>query len=169
MKIAIASTHGTGKSTVARRLARKLKGRYIHDVARDEAPKKGFAISEDTPPEVQLWMTMRQWELEQTTPEDWVADKCLFDYLVYGDIVIKDEEIKKIIKRIVEDNAHYDFVFYIPIEFPMEEDGLRSKDLQPIVDEYYKKYLKRRGIKYITLSGSPQERVKQALEHLNLK
>ena len=166
MKIAIASTHGTGKSTVARGLAKRIKGKYIHDVARDEAPKKGFAINENTPPEVQLWMTMRQWELEHTTSEPWVADKCLFDYLVYGDIVIKDEEIKKIIRRIVEDNAHYDLVFYIPIEFPMEEDGLRSKELQPIVDKHYKEYLERRGIKYITLSGSPEQRISQALEHL---
>ena len=166
MKIAIASTHGTGKSTFAKALTEELNCNYIYDVAREEAPKKGFPISEDTPTEVQLWLVMRQWELEKTTPEDWVADKCLFDYLVYGDIILKDEEIKKIIKRIVEDNAHYDFVFYIPIEFPMEEDGLRSKELQPIVDKYYKEYLERRGIKYTTLSGSPEERISQALEYL---
>lgn len=166
MKIAIASTHGTGKSTFAKALAKELNCNYIYDVVREEAPKKGFPINENTPPEVQLWMTMRQWELEKTTPEDWVADKCLFDYLIYGDIVLKDEDIKKIIRWVVERNAHYDFVFYIPIEFEMEEDGLRSKKLQPIIDIHYKEYLERRGIKYIIVSGSVEERVNQALSHI---
>ena len=139
MKIAIAATHGTGKTKFAKALAKELNGNYIHDIVRDVAIPLGFEFNEKTPPEVQLWMTMEQWKLEQTTTEPWVADKCLLDYLIYGEIILKDEGIKKMIRRVVEAYAHYDFVFYIPIEFTMEEDGLRSKELQPIVDKYYNK------------------------------
>lgn len=166
MKIAVAASHGTGKSTFAKALAKKIGANYIYDVAREEAPKKGFGINEKTPPEVQLWMTIRQWELEKTTPQDWVADKCLLDYLIYGEIVLKDENVKEIIRWVVERNANYDLVFYIPIEFEMEEDGLRSKELQSIVDVRYKEYLDKRGIKYITLFGSVEDRVEQALTHI---
>lgn len=167
MRIAIAATHGVGKSTFARALAKELGATYIHDVAREEAPVKGFEINEKTPPEVQIWMASRQWELETATPEPWVADKCLMDYLIYGEIVLKDQKVKEMIRWLVERNIKYDFVFYIPIEFEMEEDGLRSKDLQPVVDEAYRKYLDGKGIKYFTLTGSVQNRISQALKHIN--
>ncbi len=168
MKIAIAGAHGVGKTTFAKDLAKKLNINYIHDIVREEAIKKGFVINESTPPEVQLWLVCRQWELEKITPESWVADKSLFDYLVYGEIILKDDNLKKMIRDIVKRNAHYDPVFYLSIEFPMELDGVRSEDekFQREVDRHYKKTLEEFGIKYIVVSGSPKERIKQALEHL---
>lgn len=168
MKIAIAGAHGVGKTTFAKDLANKLNLNYIHDIVREEAVKKGFVINENTPPEVQLWLVCRQWELEQTTPQSWVADKSLLDYLVYGEIILEDDNLKKIIREIVKRNAHYDPVFYLPIEFPMEFDGIRSEDkeFQKEVNRCYKKTLEELGIKHIFISGSPEERVKQALEHL---
>ena len=171
MKIAIAGAHGVGKTTFAKGLAKELNLNYIYDVVREEAVKKGFVINENTPPEVQLWLVCRQWELETITHESWVADKSLFDYLVYGEIILKDNDFRKIIREMVKRNARYDSVFYLPIEFPMELDGVRSEDenFRKEVDRRYKKTLEELGVKYIILSGSPQERIKQALEHLNLK
>lgn len=166
MKIAVAGSHGTGKSTFAKGLAEKLSGHYIYDIVREEAAPKGFAVNENTPLVVQLWLMSRQWELERTTPEPWVADKCLYDYLVYGEIIFKDEAVKKVLREVVKENANYDFVFYLPIEFPMELDGLRSENLefQKEVDRRYKEFLDEFGIKYITLSGSVEERINQALQ-----
>jgi len=168
MKIAIAGAHGVGKSTFAKGLAERMSFHYIPDIVRDEAVLKGFVINENTPPEVHLWLVCRQWELEQTTSEGWVADKSLFDYLVYGEIILKDDEFKKLIRKIVKRNAHYDTVFYLPIEFTMESDGIRSEDenFRKKVDHLYKKILKEFGVKYILLSGSPEQRINQALKHL---
>ena len=170
MRIAIAGSHGVGKTTFAKALAEKLGFTYIHDIVREEALEKGFVINENTPSEVQLWLVSRQWELENTTPEDWVADKSMFDYLVYGEIVLKDEDVKKVLRDMIKRTARYDFMFYLPIEFKMEMDGIRSEDLdfQKHVDSLYKKYLEEFGIKYILLSGSVEERVGQALSHLNI-
>ena len=171
MKIALAGSHGVGKTKLAKALAKKLGFNYIHDIVREEALPKGFVINENTPPEVQLWLVMRQWELENTTPEGWVADKCLIDYLIYGSIVLKDEEVKAVIEDIVKRNAKYDFVFHLPIEFPMEHDGKRSDDpkFQKQVDILYRKYLKENHIDYIVLSGLVKERVVQALKHLKVE
>lgn len=168
MKIAVAGSHGVGKTTFAKTLAEKLGFAYIPDVVREEAVKKGFVINEKTPPEVHFWLICRQWELEKITPEDWIADKSLFDYLVYGEIVLEDELFKKVIRKIIERNAKYDFVFYLPIEFPMKSDGVRSEDLgfQKLVDRRYKKCLAEFEVKYITLSGSVKERVAKALKYL---
>jgi len=166
MKIAIAGAHGVGKTTLAKALAKKLKINYIPDIVREEAVKKGFAINENTPPEVHLWLTLRQWELEKTTPEDWIADKSLLDYLVYGELVLKESLFKRVVKRVVENNFKYDFVFYLPIEFSMEKDGIRSANLkfQKIVDFSYKKNLSRLNIKYYSLAGSVEDRITGALE-----
>lgn len=161
-------SHGTGKTTLAKALAQKLHFNYIPDIVREEAVKKGFTINENTPPEVQLWLVARQWELETITPESWIADKSLFDYVVYGDLVLKDEDVKKVIRRIVQRNARYDFVFYLPIEFPMEEDGTRSvaPEFRREIDRRFRKCLAEFNIKYIVLSGSIEERIKQALDHI---
>lgn len=168
MRIIIAGSHGVGKTTFAKALANKLGFNYIHDIVREEALPMGFVINENTPPEVQLWLVCRQWELEKTTPEGWVADKSLFDYLVYGEIILKNDDIRKVIRDIVARNARYDFVFYLPIEFPMELDGKRSENLefQKEVDRRYKEALGSFGVKYIPLTGSVEERVNQAIEHL---
>ncbi len=170
MKIAIGGSHGVGKNTLAKALAKRTGFNYIPDIVREEALKKGFIINENTPPEVQLWLVSRQWELENITPESWVADKSLFDFLVYGEMVLKDENTVKVIREMVRRNANYDFVFYLPIEFSLELDGVRSEDLkfQKDVDSRYRKTLEKLGIKYIILSGSVENRVNRALEYLNL-
>lgn len=161
-------SHSTGKTTLAKALAKKLNFTYIQDIVREEAVKKGFVINENTSPEVQLWLLMRQWELETLTPGSWIADKSLFDYLVYGRLVLKDEDVKNVIRKIVQQNANYDFVFYLPIEFPMEKDGIRSVDpkFREEIDRLFRKCLDEFSVKYIVLSGSVEERIEQALAHI---
>lgn len=168
MRITVAGSHGVGKTSFAKALAKRLKFNYIHDIVREEAYKKGFVINENTPPEVQLWLVARQWELETTTPESWVADKSFYDYLVYGELILKDEDVKRVIRDVVGRNARYDFVFYLPIEFPMEEDGVRSTDpeFQREIDFRFKACLAEFGVKYIILSGSVKKRVSQALSYI---
>jgi hypothetical protein len=144
---------------------------YIHDIVREEAIKKGFSINEKTQAEVQLWLTLRQWELETITPEDWVADKSLLDYLVYGEILLKEEVFKKVVRKVVKANGKYDYVFFLPIEFPMELDGLRSNDLefQKLVEQVYLKNLSRLKTNYLVLSGSVETRIAKALKQLAYK
>lgn len=153
MKIAIAGSHGTGKSSLAKGLAEQLRINCICDIVREEvAPKNIFTINTETPFEGQIWLIARQWELEKTTKEPWVADKCLFDYWVYAGDHFKDH-IKKTIWAFNKQNTNYDFIFYLPIEFPMEIDGLRSEDeeFRKEIDERYKKLLNDLQVKYTTL------------------
>lgn len=159
MKIAVAGSHGVGKSSFAKGLAQRLGGAYIYDTVREEVvPKKIFPINENTPPQGQIWLVARQWELERTTPQPWVADKNLFDYWVYAKDDFADY-IKKTIWMFVREDAHYDFVFYLPIEFPMELDGVRSENdaFQKEMDRRYKKLLADLGVKYIILPSFIKE------------
>ncbi|HBB54175.1 MAG: hypothetical protein UV65_C0017G0006 [Parcubacteria group bacterium GW2011_GWF2_43_11] len=170
MKIVVTGSHGTGKSSFAKGLAEKLGAKYIHDIVTDEIAPQGFTINEKTPPEVQIMLISHQWRLEQITPQPWVADKCLYDYWVYSREDFEDY-IKKTILMFINGNAPYDFVFYLPVEFPMELNEWRSPDLgfQKEMDRRYKKFLDEQGIKYIILpsfineSASKEEAIKKRI------
>jgi adenylate kinase family enzyme len=168
MRVVVVGSHGTGKSSLAKGLAQKLNANYIHDIVTDEICPQGFVINEKTTFELQLLLASRQWQLEKITKEPWVADKCLFDYLVYmrDDF---DSDIKSAIWKIVKNNANYDFIFYLPVEFPMELNEWRSPDLefQKAIDQKYRKLLDDWSVKYTILRSYPansKEEQKQAID-----
>jgi len=165
MKIAVVGAHGTGKTTVCREIAQKLKYNYIPDVVA-EAFRLNFTINEETPPESQFWILSKQIELERNTPAPWIMEKSLWDNVIYGSFSIKDKEVLSVIEKIVEANAKYDIVFYLPIEFPIPDDGLRSLNVefQKFVDGKMLEYLKSHGIKYHTLTGDNDKRVNSAVK-----
>lgn len=163
MKIAVIGSHGTGKTTICRGLAKKFRLNYIPDIVA-EAFRLKFPINESTPPETQLWILSKQLELERNTPEHWIMEKSLWDNIIYGEFSIKDTSVTKVIKEIVEKNASYDLVFYCPIEFPIPDDGLRSlnKNFQEAIDSSFRQYLNRHKIQFIELHGDEQTRLNYA-------
>lgn len=164
MKIAVVGAHGTGKTTLCREIAQSLDCHYIPDVVA-EAFRLGFDINEETPPESQFWILSKQLELERNTPMPWVMEKSLWDNLVYGSFSIKDKKVLSVIEKLVRDNAKYDTVFYLPVEFSLVDDGLRSLnvDFQKFVDTRLLEYMHKHNIQYHTLSGSISERLERAL------
>jgi len=168
MRIAIVGSHGVGKSTLAEELSKKLGYPILKDIVREEAIQKGFIINENTPPETQIWLVARQLELERNSGKNWIADKTLWDYFIYGEVVLKEPKVIEVIRYLVERNAKYDHIFYLPIEFPLEADGVRSPDpkFQKMIDERYRQYLEEAKINFKMISGSVEERVAQALKHL---
>lgn len=170
MKIAIVGAHGTGKTTLAKALAEKLNYRHIPDIVR-QAYERKFVINEQTPPETQFWILSKQLELERNTEEPWVSDKSLFDNVVYGSLCIADKEVVNVIRKIVLANARYDLIFYLPIEFPLADDGLRSlnADFQKNVDAAFRGLLREMKLEYFELAGTAEERVSKALELIKNK
>lgn len=64
----------------------------------------------------------------------------------------------------------YDFVFYIPIEFPLVEDGIRYTDteFQILHDKETKLILEYHHIPYHKISGSVSQRIDQVRTILNV-
>lgn len=171
IKIAIIGSHGVGKTTFCNDLFNilndnpKLFGKInLLPEWAFSAYKAGFPINEATTREAQLWIIMRQIEKEKYTPPTWITDKCLLDSLAYGLFLIKSKKYREIMSDLIKKNADYDFVFYLPVEFPLENDGYRSMDplFQKKIDKSIKSVFKELKIKYYIISGSRKKRILQA-------
>ena len=157
MKIVIMGSHGTGKTTLAKRLLGYLRDNYefkIEKVSRVnngqttqlqksfgrlhwvylpetpfEATQRGFTMNKETSLESEFWMIAKQVELELKSAP-WVADKCLIDMLAYARYFFSEQiEFLKVIEDICRRNISYDLVFYLPSgDFPIPDDGLRETD-----------------------------------------
>ena len=168
MRIAIVGSHGTGKTTLAKLLSENLSINYIPDPVR-EAHEKKFTINENTSLETQIWILAKQLELERNTNVPWVSDKSLFDNLVYGSFSGFGEEALRVIRSIVLTNARYDLIFYLPIEFSIPEDGLRSlnEDFQRKVDKEFRKLFLENNLDYTVIRGSVRNRLNEALKRIS--
>ena len=164
MRIAIIGSHGVGKTTLSVKLSNHFGFARIPDIVR-EAHEKKFVINEETPPESQFWILSKQIELERNTPESWIADKTLFDNIIYGNVILKDQKVKDVISDIVIKEARYDAMLYLPIEFAIADDGLRSlnSEFQVQIDRSYIEFLNQNNFSYCTVRGSVEERFRQAL------
>lgn len=162
MKIAIVGAHGVGKTTLAKIIAEDLSLKLIPDTAA-EAFHKGFVVNEATPPENQLWMLTRQIEYEREFLPHFIADKALYDNIVYSRNIFKNVSLLQVIEEIVLRNASYDLLLYIPIEIPLENDG-RSVDpvFQKKIDSEYKALLHNLKLPYIKIAGTLSQRVLKA-------
>ena len=160
-------SHGTGKSTLAQELCKKLGFNFIPDTA-VLAFKKNFLINEKTPTETQFWILSKQLEYERNTSLSWIEEKSLYDNLIYGKFSNQPKQALETMRDIIDRNAKYDKIFYLPIEFAIPDDGVRSLDkgFQRAVDINLRKYLKNNNLKYNILHGSVADRVQQALKHI---
>ena len=164
MRIAIIGSHGVGKTTLSVKLSNHFGFARIPDIVR-EAHEKKFVINEETPPESQFWILSKMIELERNTPESWIADKTLFDNIIYGNVILKDQKVKDVISDIVIKEARYDAMLYLPIEFAIADDGLRSlnSEFQAQIDRSYIEFLNQNNFSYCTVRGTIEERFQQAL------
>lgn len=171
MKIAVVGSHGTGKSTLSQRLSEALDIPVIPDIV-VEAHNKGFTINENTPLETQFWLFAKQLEFEKNFGESWIADKCLIDYSVYGDVLLQDQRAKELLAEMIRRNASYDLLFYLPVEFPVPEDGvLRSTDpvFRQKIDDRYQELLRQWEIEHYLITGSVEDRFEKAMEKIREK
>ena len=168
-RIALVGASSTGKTTVYELLKGKLpKYEFINESTRSVA-EYGFPINESGTSETQL--AISSFHLEALLkPGNVILDRCYMDLLVYSNFM---DKISKESLNYIEDTwnrvkAEYTHYIYFPIEFDSVNDGVRSinEDWREKIDKEFQLLLQGVRKPYLTVTGSPLQRVEQILNFI---
>jgi nicotinamide riboside kinase len=167
-RIALVGASSTGKTTVYELLKNKLpKYEFINESTRTVA-KYGFPINEEGTSETQL--AISSFHLEALLqPYNLVLDRCYMDVLVYSKYTGINTSTLNYIQdtwdRIKNEYTHY---IYFPIEFDSVDDGVRSVDEEwrEKIDKEFQEKLKGVRQPFLTVTGSPMQRLNQIIEFI---
>ena len=168
-RIALVGASSTGKTTVYELLKNKLpKYEFVNESTRTVG-SYGFPINEKGTDATQLAISCFHLEA-LLQPYNQVLDRCFMDVVVYTRFMDNaSEETWKYIdatwNRIKHEYTHY---IYFPIEFDSVDDGVRSvnEKWRKDIDNEFKDVLDGIRQPYLTITGSPMQRVDQILEFI---
>lgn len=168
--VALVGASSTGKTTVYELLKNKLpKWEFINESTRIVSTY-GFPINEQGINETQL--AISSFHLKALlTPSNLILDRCYLDLLVYTEALenVDERTVNYITDTWNEVFKEYTHFVYFPIEFKAVNDGQRSvnEEWRKRVDEKFKEYLDKFKLNYITVTGSPMQRLDQILKFIN--
>lgn len=178
-RFAIIGTHSTGKSTLVEKLAERNPDIYFtHSVTRTVTTKEERALKEVSD-DIQKKILSKIEEEEQrllkiNESQDILLDRSYIDFVAYTEAFYKSQHVSEqffndildgLVSRIYDRIPFsYDTLFYLPIEFDIVDDGIRSTDdqLRKEVDENIQRYLNVIKLKMpvVVVKGTLEERLK---------
>lgn len=168
-RVALVGSSSVGKTTVYDLLKNELTDyRFINESTRT-VRQYGFPINEKGTSETQL--AISSFHLEALLqPGNILLDRCYLDLLVYSSYIDNISEntynyIKATWDRI---NNQYTHFVYFPIEFTSVDDGVRStnEEWRRKIDEQFKDKLSELERPFLTVTGSPKQRVQQIINYI---
>lgn len=168
-RVALVGSSSVGKTTVYELLKNELTDyRFINESTRT-VRQYGFPINEKGTSETQL--AISSFHLEALLqPGNILLDRCYLDLLVYTNYIDNISEntynyIKATWDRI---NNQYTHFVYFPIEFTSVDDGVRStnEEWRRKIDEQFKDKLSELERPFLTVTGSPKQRVQQIINYI---
>ena len=168
-RIALVGASSTGKTTVYELLKNKLpKYEFVNESTRTVG-SYGFPINEEGTDATQL--AISSFHLEALLqPYNLVLDRCYMDVVVYSKFmeniaVSTYNYIEDTWNRVKNEYTHY---VYFPIEFDSIDDGVRSvnEEWRKKVDDEFKDVLEGVRQPYLTITGSPMQRVEQIMKFI---
>lgn len=170
-RIALIGSHGTGKTSVIKRLSEITKFPVIEELARN------YDMNTSNMDEYKFFQ--KQLLLEQIKAEmalklsngSFISDRSTIDNMAYFLLKCKGnltpEEKRRYVGIAAINALLYTHIFYIPIEFKMDTDDVfrfKSVLFQKQIDEKIIELVKLFEIHVITIRGSLDERVSTILE-----
>lgn len=169
MKVILCGAQSVGKTTVIDSIPEKYKSLVIKKVIRNIVLKDDLRVNEKADIYAQTRFFDAYWNLLDSK-DNYISDRGLLDVVAYTKNLAEDRQLGfalywhqlRLFKEWIQ--KHPDEVYvYIPIEFPIVDDGFRSTDnyYREGCDNCIREVLDECGIKYIVLKGSIEERNKK--------
>lgn len=177
MKVCLSGSHGVGKSTLLKKITNEINLEIITEIARD-LNKKGLLINEEGSDFSYTQFVLFNKHLEFLLfKENFISDRGLLDVLSYTEYLYKGKKIKEeiynfILLDIKNKLNLYDLIFYFPIEFEIEGDGVRSmsKNFQKSIEKIMEDFILKFNLQNIVyIKGNLEERRKTILDALKEK
>ena len=175
MKLAFTGAQSTGKTTLLKELKRdpdfSLKYDFRDEITR-RMQKKGLSINEGGDDITQLLIMNSH--IKNSLIDNVIMDRCVLDGLVYTDWMYRKGKIQQwvieyadnVFKMLID---RYDYIFYLVPEFDIEDDGVRSTDIdfRNEIVILFEQYIKAWNIPVIKLTGTVEQRLNKIKETIN--
>ncbi|MCK4359784.1 MAG: AAA family ATPase [Candidatus Cloacimonetes bacterium] len=173
MKILLVGAHGTGKTTLAKEIVKRYKDLWLIDNIHREAKRDGFKINKTNDIVSQI-ETVRRYLEKVGARNSFISTDNIIRQTAYALCNKLPEPIISLMKELcyIEREHFANKVFYVPIEFPLEKDGVRNKgikyqkeidvEIQDLLNTYYWNM-------YYTITGSVNQRTNEILKVSGLK
>lgn len=183
MIVVLTGAHSCGKSTLVEFFRGKEGFECIDSVTREtitpEERKVDNGVTEEGQFRLYTAIFRKSVEISAMNRKDpdkiYLLDRSVFDFIAYNRAFVKRGWLSKEFADGIEDKLKeipeslYDLVFYLPIEFKIVDDGVRSldEDLRKDVDEEILKQVLWNKVKAVKLSGSVLQRVESILRSVH--
>ncbi|MGV3698179.1 AAA family ATPase [Flavobacterium sp.] len=185
MKIAFTGSHGVGKTTLINRLENELLTskdvavtkeipRIICELVDDPEYFRRGANNLEKQLLIFLGQIIQEYELSLSNFRITICDRTIFDHWAYTLYLfgkdLSHDYIKIIEYFMLKHMVSYDKIFYIPIEFEVEDDGTREddKEFQKNIDSIIISNLDKFKLPYLIIDGSIENRIKLVQKELEL-
>jgi septin family protein len=167
MKILLVGAQGTGKSVLARELQNKHPYLALIDGIHRQAQQDGFEINKTNDAVSQIITIERYLRKVNKYLSNFISVSPIIRQYAYARCNKLPDYVLNLMNTlcILESQCFAEYVFYLPIEFPLVGDGIRDenieyqkvidREIQELLDHYYSF-----EPNYFIIRGSVEERVK---------
>lgn len=171
MRYILIGSHGTGKTTLCKAIKEACGEKVVIRDGISRPMKKckdKLGLSSYQEQAIINELTFFYWDYNKDF-DTLISTRSPLDCEVYSRVFGWNELANECSERILESGIINDDEvkwLYIPIEFELEDDGVRFTDveLQKRIDDEMKQIINKYDIKYITLTGSVEDRLNTLLK-----